>query len=160
MNNRHLLWIPCFLIVLVFNLAFAAIPDKKEEQLSTGVFGIIVQDQQGKEKFQPTNTVPFIEGQSYGWIIKLSPEFTKVKWKEVFELPASPDTWGAGEASGGNKISEDRKVSIIEKEVAVEDGYIQNFWSVAPGDPLGDYVIRVYINDLLLETFHFRVIGE
>lgn len=158
--NRYRLWILYFLLFLYFNPVLAAIPDKTEEPLSVGVFGIIVQDQQGNGKFQPANVVPFVEGQSYGWIIKLSPEFTKVKWKEVFELPASPDTWGTGKAGKGQKISEDRKVSITEKEVSVEGGHIQNFWSIAPGDPLGDYVIRVYVNDLLLETFHFKVIGK
>jgi hypothetical protein len=158
MINKYLLWILCFVFALLSNTALTAIPDKAEKQPHAGVFGIITKNQEGKEQFEATKTVPFVEGQSYGWIIKLGPEFIKVKWKEVFELPASPDTWGAGEASGQHEISEDRKVSITEKEVVVEGGYIQNFWSVAPGDPVGDYVIQVYVNNLLLETFRFKVV--
>ena len=130
MTNKSLWWILCLVFVFLSNTALAAISDKVEAQRYTGVFGIITQNQEGKEAFKPTNTVPFVEGQAYGWIIKVSSEHTKVKWKEVFELPASPDTWGPGEASGEHEISEDRKVSITEKEVVVEGGYIQNFWSV------------------------------
>jgi hypothetical protein len=132
---------------LLSNVTLASFSEQAIEQSHTGFFGIIITNQEGKEEFVITNTVPFIEGQSYGWIIKLGQEFTKVKRKEVFELPEKPSTWGSGEVSGEHEISEDRKVSITENEVVVEDGYIQSFWSVAVGDPVGDHVIRVYIND-------------
>ena len=158
MIKKYLLWILSFVLVLLSNAALASVSEQADEQRRTGVFGIIIKNQEGKEKFEVTNTVPLIEGQSYGWIIRLGPGFTKVKWKEVFELPAKPDTWGSGEASGDHEISGDRKVSVTEKEVVVEGGYIHNFWSVVAGDPVGDYVIRVYVNDLLLETFHFKVV--
>jgi hypothetical protein len=160
MANRYLRWVLFLVFVFLSNMTPAAIPNKAEAQRHIGFFGIITQNQKGEETFEPTNIVPLVEGQSYGWIIKLSSGHTKVKLKEVFELPASPDTWGGGEASGEHEISEDRKVAITEREVDVERGYIQNFWSVAPGDPVGDYVIRVYVNGLLLETFTFRVVEK
>lgn len=156
--NKYLLWILCFLLVLLSNAALASVSEQPKEQRRFGVFGVIIKNQEGKEEFEVTNTVPLIEGQSYGWIIRVGPGFAKVKWKEVFELPEKPDTWGPGEASGDHEISGDRKVSITEKEVVVEGRYIQHFWSVAAGDPVGDYVIRVYVNDLLWETFHFKVV--
>ena len=73
-------------------------------------------------------------------------------------MPARPETWGNGEESGQHEITEDGKISITEKEVFVRDGYIQNFWSVAAGDPLGDYVIRVYVNEVLLRILNFKVV--
>ena len=157
MTNKYLLWVVSFVLVLLSNEAMASVSMQAKEQFHTGVFGIITINHEGKEKFEITNTVPFVEGQSFGWIITLIPGFTKVKWKEVLELPARPETWGPGEASGEHVISENRKTSITAKEVVVEGGNIQNFWSVTEGDPLGDYVIRVYVNDLLLDTFHFKV---
>lgn len=158
--TKKFLW--CFFLAYLFlpNAGLAVVSDKVESQRHKGVFGILIKDQSGKETFKPANTVPLVEGQAYGWVIKLSPGSTKVKWKEVFILPATPDTWGPGEASGKHKISEDRKVSITEKEVSVDDGYIQNFWNVAPGDPVGEYVIHVYVNDLLLQTFKFNVVKK
>jgi|TARA_B100000315_G_C14445525_1_gene526634 hypothetical protein len=157
--NKYLLWIIIFVLVLLPNVALASVTEQPKEQPHTGVFGIITKDHEGEEKFEITNSVPFVEGQSYGWIIRLGPGITKVKWKEVFELPARPETWGPGELSEEHDISEDRKISITEKEVVAKGGYIQNFWSVAAGDPLGDYVIRVYVHDLLLETFYFTVLS-
>ncbi len=125
-----------------------------------GIFGIFAKTQEGEDTFKITDTVPLVEGQLFGWAIPIGPKATKVKWKEVFELPARPETWGSGEAGGEHEISEDGKVSITEKEVVVEDGYIQNVWSVEVGDPVGDYVIQVFVNDLLLETFHFKVVRK
>ena len=81
-----------------------------------------------------------------------------MKWKEVFELPARPETWGHGEERGQYEITEDGRISITEEEVIVRDGYIHSFWEVEAGDPLGDYVIRVYVNDMLLGTFNFKVV--
>ena len=56
------------------------------------------------------------------------------------------------------EISQDRKISTMEKEVVVKSGTIQNFWKVLAGDPVGDYVIRVYVNDHLLDIFQFEVV--
>ena len=158
MANKHLSWFISFVLILPFNVAMAFVPELAKEQRHTIFFGIITKNLEGEEGFEVTNRVPLVEGQSYGWIIRLGSEFAKVKWREVFELPARPETWGNGEESGQHEITEDGKISITEKEVFVRDGYIQNFWSVAAGDPLGDYVIRVYLNEVLLRILNFKVV--
>ena len=156
--RRHASHIICVIFLLFSASGMASIPESIGEQHQTGVFGIIVSNPQGKKTFKVTNVVPFVEGQGYGWIIKLGAKFEKVKWTEVLRLPAEPRTWGRRQSHGEYQISDDRKVSVTEQEVAAKDGYIENFWSVAPGDPLGDYVIQVYVNGLLLKTFHFKVV--
>ena len=158
MANKHLSWFISFVLILPFNVAMAFVPELAKEQRHTIFFGIITKNLEGEEEFEVTNTVPLVEGQSYGWIIRLGSEFAKVKWREVFELPARPETWGRGEESGRHEITEDGRICITEREVVVRDGYIQSFWDVAAGDPLGDHVIRVYVNDVLLGTFHFKVV--
>jgi len=143
-------------IVSTTSIQALASSSKQVEQLRpNGVFGIIVENQVGKRELEVTNTVPLTEGQSYGWIIRLPENLVMVKWKEVFELPAKPDKWGE---AGDIEISQDRKISTTEKEVVVKNGTIQNFWRVLAGDPVGDYVIRVYVNDHLLDIFQFRVV--
>jgi len=143
-------------IVSTTSIRALASSSKQVEQLRpNGVFGIIVENQVGKRELEVTNTVPLTEGQSYGWIIRLPENLVMVKWKEVFELPAKPDKWGE---AGDIEISQDRKISTTEKEVVVKNGTIQNFWRVLAGDPVGDYVIRVYVNDHLLDIFQFRVV--
>jgi hypothetical protein len=159
MADKLLLGIAGFvLVILVSNAALPSVPEETREQSHFGIFGIITKNDQGDDKFQITDTVPLVEGQAYGWIIKLGPGVEQVNVKEVFELPAKPETWGSGETGVEHEISRDGRISTTEKMMVVEDGFIQNYWSVAAGDPPGDYVIRVYADDRLLETFRFKVV--
>ena len=154
--------IPSIIALVLFSIvsttsiqALASLSKQVEQLRPTGIFGIIVENQEGERGLEVTNTVPLIEGQSYGWVIWLPEDLVRVKWKEVFELPAEPDKWGE---AGDIEISQDRKISTKEKEVVVKNGTIQNFWKVLAGDPVGDYVIRVYVNDRLLDIFQFKVV--
>ena len=160
MIKKYLLFTFGLLSIFYSNLLFAAISGQGGGQFHEGYFGIIEINPNGEEEFVVTDRVPLIEGQFYGWVVKVGPGFTKVKWKEVFELPEAPQTWGVEETSGDVVISEDGKVSVTEGEVFVQDGYIGNYWSVVAGDPPGDYIMRVYVNDHLVETFRFRVMEE
>jgi hypothetical protein len=157
MIKKHLLFTFGFLIICFSNLSVAAVSGQGGGQFHEGYFGIIEININGEAEFVVTDRVPLIEGQFYGWVIKVGPQFAKVKWKEVFELPQAPQSWGAEETSGDLVISEDRKVSVTEEEVFVEDGYIANYWNVVAGDPPGDYIMSVYVNDRLVETFRFKV---
>ena len=157
MIKKHLLFTLGLSIIFSSNLSIAAVSGQGGGQFHEGYFGIIEFNHNGEAEFVVTDRVPLIEGQFYGWVIKIGPQFSKVKWKEVLELPEAPQSWGAEETSGDLVISEDRKVSVTEEEVFVEDGYIANYWNVVAGDPPGDYIMRVYVNDHLVETFRFKV---
>ena len=160
MIKNYFLFTFGLLSIFYSNLPIAAVSGQVGGHFHEGYFGIIEINPDGEEEFVVTDRVPLVEGQFYGWVIKVKPGYTKVKWKEVFELPEAPQTWSVDETSGDVVISGDRKVSVTEGEVFVQDGYIGNYWSVVPGDPPGEYIMRVYVNDHLVETFRFKVMEE
>jgi hypothetical protein len=103
-------------------------------------------------RFRVSKTVPLKAGKAYGWRIYLKTKKRSVHFREVFELPQAPKTWGL---PAGKQISADRKTSILERDVALTGGFVQNIWSVVPGDPCGDSVIRVFIEGSEAAAFHF-----
>ncbi len=120
----------CFLVFQ--GLASASVPVglNLSPRERVGVFGILARDAQGKESFEKTDRVPRVEGQAYGWMIRLARPVARVKWKEEFTLPAAPETWGSEDEGASLSVSPDRKVFVTEKEEAPMDGIISNFWSV------------------------------
>ena len=38
------------------------------------------------------------------------------------------------------------------------NGVIENFWTIAAGDPLGKHQIEVYIDERLIGTFAFEIV--
>jgi hypothetical protein len=38
------------------------------------------------------------------------------------------------------------------------NGVIENFWTIAAGDPLGKHQIEVYIDEHLIGTFAFEIV--
>ena len=121
------------------------------------VFGIFSPSGAGETSFVPTNTVPYVAGQEYGWFIKVKTDQPTVKWREVFTLPAAPNTWGVEGDTEDLSITNDGKTSTKEQEVAPEEGLIFNSWTIAPGDPQGKHVMRVYIEGRLVHIFEFEV---
>ena len=61
--------------------------------------------------------------------------------------------------SGAMKISADRRTATEEGDYPVVDGWVVNTWSFAEGDPVGDHIVRIYINEKLVRTFRFKVIA-
>jgi hypothetical protein len=102
-------------------------------------------------RFKVSKTVPLKAGKAYGWRIHLKTKKSSVHLREVFELPRAPKTW----PEAGTQITDDRKTAILERDVPVRDGFVQNIWSVAPGDPCGDSIIRVFIDNSEAAVFHF-----
>lgn len=128
-----------------------------EPKVISAEFGLFDSSQNGKPRFVPTKVVPLVPEQAYGWIIRLRTDKTRIKWREEFTLPAKPETWGNPYSRDSREISDDGRVSILEREVAVEKGMILNAWKVAPGDPKGAYRIRVFVEESLIATFEFEV---
>jgi|GEM_PF-974574 len=107
--------------------------------------------------FVPSNTVPLVEGQTYGWRIVLKTNKANVRWREEFTLPVAPATWGDAETKGLNTVSNDKRVSVMEREVTPVDGVIVNSWAVVAGDPVGHHVMRVLIDNRYEHIFQFDV---
>ncbi|MFM2344843.1 MAG: hypothetical protein RLZZ210_1455 [Pseudomonadota bacterium] len=104
----------------------------------------------------PTNTIPLIPNQMYGWIILLNNTNSHIKWQEEFTLPEKPKTWGEVPL-GSRIITNNGKTSIMQHEVRNENNTIHNVWAVAKGDPKGKYTIRVFADESLVGKFEFEV---
>jgi hypothetical protein len=145
---------PLFIVLL---LAFALAPGKilaaSDAHVRSAEFGIFKNSTAGA-KLTRSRTVALKVGQIYGWRIFLDTKKTTVHFREEFELPLPPETWGEQQ---GQTVSRDYKTSVLERDVPVEGGFIENMWSVAPGDPCGKHAIRVFIDGSLAATFQFDV---
>ena len=151
------------LVCALFSIAASAPPDAKkvipetEFQIVRSELVLVHGLESNEPRFEATKKVPHKPGQSFGWVIELQTQKPKVKWREEFTLPTPPRTWGPTEKQDKRRISEDQKVSVIEREVELERGLIFNFWTIAEGDPAGRYVIRVFVEGVQAATFEFDV---
>ncbi len=124
-------------------------------QIEQVAFGVFNRTADGRVDFKPTNAVPWAPNQEFGWVIGVTTTKPTVKWREEFTVPTPPETWGPTE--GKHEISADRKVSILEREVMPEQGFLFNSWAISPGDPKGHHVIRVTVEDAPPVVFEFDV---
>ncbi|MBP5976857.1 hypothetical protein HW132_30075 [Brasilonema sp. CT11] len=121
-------------------------------------FGVLRDDRNGKMSFVPTTKVPHQEGNRYGWRIQLKDKQNEVTWKEVLRLPKLPETWST--SSGENLlISADGMEAVTKRTQSAKKGVIENFWTVASGDPTGKHAIAVYIDNRRVGFFEFEVVS-
>jgi len=135
--------------------AAPAPPVEPAVRIEQYAFGLFNRTPDGRIDFQPTKTVPLRPDQSFGWIIGVITKKPTVRWREEFTVPYPPQTWGP--VDGRHEISPDRKVSILEREVEPERGFVFNSWAIAPGDPKGRHTIKVTIEDAPPVVFEFEV---
>ncbi|ARV62938.1 hypothetical protein BZZ01_09090 [Nostocales cyanobacterium HT-58-2] len=121
-------------------------------------FGVLRDDSNGKMTLVPTTKVPFQQGQRYGWRIQLKDSQNEVTWREVLRLPKLPETWST--SSGENfVISADGMEAVTKRKQSAKKGVIENFWTIASGDPTGKHTITVYVDDRRLGFFEFEVLS-
>ncbi|WP_353931221.1 hypothetical protein WJM97_01015 [Okeanomitos corallinicola TIOX110] len=121
-------------------------------------FGVRIVDSQGKANFFPTVKVPLKKGDAYGWKIELNNYQGTVKWREVLTLPKAPETWATPEQKDNFSLSGNGKTAITKRTQTTTNGVIENYWQIAPGDPLGQHKIEVYVDDRLIATFEFETV--
>lgn len=158
-----------FLISLIFVILFssASIANPLVSQISTRTadslipiissrFYVGTRDSANDEfTWNESNFVPLIPGNTcYSWVVKLDTDRESVQLKEVLILPSKPKTWGDVE---GMLLQHNNRVSVIQKEIKVENGTILNSWCVSEGDPTGNYKIDVIVNGVLAKSFSFIV---
>ncbi len=136
---------------------FSQSTNGKQITVSKAEFGLRKVDPSGKANFIPTNRVPLQEGNAYGWRIELKDYQSEVRWREVLRLPKPPETWGTDDGENFS-ISKDGTTAVTKRVQSATDGVIENFWTIAPGDPLGKYKIEVYIDDRLVGSFEFELV--
>lgn len=120
-------------------------------------FGVFGADPTGRRILYETARFPAVVAAPYGWYIIFKTEKPTVIWREEFELPEAPPTWGPGEALGIYTISPDRKTAVTERIIPTRLGFIANEWRYAPGDPIGAHKMRVYIDGQLIREFAFDI---
>ena len=126
-------------------------------QVVTAQFGVFGADPNGRRLLYETDKFPAIPAAPYGWYILFKTSKPTVVWREEFELPEAPPTWGPGEAMGIFSISPDRKTAVTERIIPTRLGFIANEWRYAPGDPIGAHKMRVYIDGQLVREFSFDI---
>jgi hypothetical protein len=104
-----------------------------------------------------TNHIPYHVNQGYGWRLKLNTQARSVHWREEFSLPAVPHTWGF-EVPGEKRTLQDGGLKCItEGDVAPSNGWVENSWCVAQGDPKGEYAMKIYVDGTFVKRFNFTV---
>ncbi len=119
-------------------------------------FGMKSISSKGKITILPTSKVRLREGDAYGWRIHLQNYQGEIEWREVLHLPKAPQTWGT-EFGDNFSISADGTTATSKRKETVSNGVIENFWTIASGDPTGKHIIEVYAGNQLLATFEFDV---
>jgi hypothetical protein len=120
-------------------------------------FGVFGADENGRRVLLETDRFPAVVSAPYGWYIIFKTDKPTVVWREEFELPIEPPTWGPGEAMGIYVISPDRKTAVTERIIPTRLGFVANEWRYAPGDPLGAHAMRVYLDGQLIREFKFDI---
>lgn len=120
-------------------------------------FGVFGADGQGRRVLYETDKFPAIVAAPFGWFILFKTDKPTVVWREEFELPDVPPTWGPGEAIGIFQVSPDRKTAVTERIIPSRLGFVTNEWRYAPGDPIGAHKMRVYIDGQLVKEFKFDI---
>jgi hypothetical protein len=135
--------------------AAPAPPAEPEVQIEQSAFGLFNRTADGRIDFKPTKTVPLTPNQEFGWVIGVTTRKPTVRWREEFTVPTPPETWGPVE--GKHEISADRRVSVLEREVTPQRGFLFHSWVVSPGDPKGRHVIKVTVEDASPVVFEFDI---
>jgi hypothetical protein len=120
-------------------------------------FGVERVGARGNVTFIPTMRVPLQEKKRYGWRIQLKDYKGEVTWREVLRLPKQPENWGTD--NGENfSLSANGTEGVTTRTQKAPNGMIENFWTIAPGDPSGKHKIEVYIDNRRIAAFEFEVV--
>ncbi len=125
---------------------------------SQAEFGVLRVDAKNQSTFTPTTRVVLYQGGKYGWRIQLKNYKGEVTWRETLRLPKPPETWATDDGQTLS-LSADGNEAVTTRTVFTNDGKIENFWTMVPGDPGGKHQIQVYIDNRLIGSFDFEVIS-
>jgi hypothetical protein len=121
-------------------------------------FGVLQTDDDGNEKFVPTTTLPAEDGTVFGWVVEVETDRETLHWQERMRLPKAPADWGDALDEPDVVISKDGRSVAAQGDDEVQDGELERFyWTLAPGDPAGEYEMDVAIEGRTVAHFSFRV---
>ena len=143
------------LTMAVFALLALAQPALAQTVLDSD-FNIDITLPDGEVLRESTTLVPLMPGACYNWRLQLGKVKTALDITEVYTLPAAPQSWELGEDST-IVISDDKLSATSSLKITPLDGWIQNGWCVAAGDPEGAYSFDIFSGGTLLHRFAFEV---
>ncbi|MBG6158756.1 hypothetical protein IWQ52_004837 [Labrenzia sp. EL_159] len=111
--------------------------------------------------YLPSDVVPLLPDRAcFGWRIKISGDEKLVFTREILKLPEQPEYWsGEDDKYSTSQISEDRTTAITDEYLPVVDGWVENYWCVSEGDPIGDCLLEVYFGDVPAGRFEFEIVS-
>ena len=120
-------------------------------------FGLFGRKRVAREEaftFKEMRSVPHRLGAEYGWILRLKTDREIVRGVEWLDIPpryASSDTGQEGEPL----IAAQMVKRVFEQRT--EGGFILKTWPITSRFPPGAYTLRIYIDEVLVETFDFTL---
>jgi hypothetical protein len=121
-------------------------------------FGVLETNADGDERFMPMTEVPAEDGRVFGWVLAVETSRESLRWQEHLQLPRAPLDWGDAATDPDVLISKDGRSVVAQGDDLVEDGELSRFyWTLAPGDPQGDYELDVAVEGKAVAHFTFRV---
>lgn len=167
MHHRTLLSLGLGLALLGAAASAAAAPTEAAAvEIVASQFGLFDASTPGELSFEPSNLIPRIAGQRYGWIIevKTAKRNLSVREEYVIPLPAKSD----GKAKDAGKAPEaadeflenfrqapQRRNQVSQRQLAPVDGQIYGEWSVGQNEPAGHRRLQVFIEGRLAATFEY-----
>ncbi len=121
-------------------------------------FGLLKSEEGSDDQFVATDDIPAIDGQAFGWIIEVDTTRKTLHWQEHLRMPEPPADWGDAASDPALTISKDGKSVVAQGEDDVEDNELSRFyWSLATGDPAGEYQLDVAVEGHQVAHIRFRV---
>ena len=121
-------------------------------------FGILESGAGGDDRFVPAQELPAEDGQVFGWVLEVDTSRPSLHWQEHLRLPRAPADWGEAANDPDVLISSDGKTVVAQGEDLVEDRELSRFyWSLAAGDPAGDYELDLAVEGKPVAHFTFSV---
>jgi len=121
-------------------------------------FGTLETGADGEDRFTASRELPAEEGRVFGWVLELETTRPAVRWQEHLRLPRAPADWGDAGEDPDVEVSRDGASAMAQGEDLVEGGKLSRFyWSLAAGDPAGDYELDVAVEGRPVGHFVFKV---
>ena len=108
------------------------------------------------QEFTLTDKVPLAAEQSYGVRLYVHGGGGSLPVRTELTLPSPPKTWGSEEEVKRLKISDDGRTASYADRLPTDE-LVRESWTVAEGDPAGDYELKIFLRDELVKTFVFHV---
>lgn len=121
-------------------------------------FGILKPGADGDDQFVAGQDVPAEDGQAFGWVVEVDTTRESLHWQEHLKLPRPPADWGDAATDPDILIAADGRSVVAQGDDMIEDGELSRFyWTLAAGDPAGDYEMDVAIEGRPVAHFTFHV---